>query len=958
MRVTVERIQALMSFGGKDPASRATTSKAMVRQQTEGVAALCAILQKQPFAYLADEVGLGKTVQAIGVAAWFRHKNENSRILVITPREVIQRGWVTEFEMFVSNIWCGAPEALGKELTLHHRLTHWLANSRETTGISLLRHPSFMRPLHATDERKDWHSLLQGTGLVLPKKWLDNEPALSGQDRGWAYNVHFAKLMNRWMREQDVRFDLVIVDEAQCLRRENQSNTVLHTLLKGLVDKWLFVSATPAHSGIETIRNVITKYPEGCSNLLGSDVLDDTEQHKELLRVLSRHMIRRMRCYDIGGSLWTKAQYRQDLPEAMAYSSNDSALGALSVALVQKKLVEIVADEGRFQAGYLASFESLDASLETRRQRKTAQLVEAADPRTVQEEDDPLAGDDDHYQDRNHREKSSAIDSAFVSHLSRRFAAKFDPLALPHPKIDAVTKALSAAAFGDGAQPGGVKTLVFCRRLSTVDTLRNRLMARYLQWIAARVQRKWKRELDWDLGKLGYEPDDDEMGDSDDATNVIDVTLSDETDLLRKALRPGKWLYNFRATFDDGGSNALFFEPNWFVRLCEEGGVSLSGAISRIPPEIWAEAHSYCHKSGKRLKRLQLRYLTLHSLDRDGQRIFGLSETQVEAWKEILTNVFGHIGKAEKDTSTTDHIDPELPAFQSVWTRWRKVESLLGAKLPGGAGEADATTIEGREAIYWRQGLTSVMTKYMRMTDTLVDLYYCADKKRNQSLLDEFMQWLQDNDADAAALRKVLGAWMKSYRTIFRSSLHNLTAKQASECDRRFDFLDSLNPVVGVVGGGDHSRLIRQFNTPGMPWVVVATDCMREGVNLHLFCDRVMHYGVAWTAGDLEQRVGRVDRYFSLLERRLYEAAASNDAALPNIKLNIFYPHLRDTLERRQIEEVLRKKKVVDDLMGSPLQDASTERMSIDLDGPAVQAAAPAVQVSRDQFDPAQHLRR
>ena len=38
------------------------------------------------------------------------------------------------------------------------------------------------------------------------------------------------------------------------------------------------------------------------------------------------------------------------------------------------------------------------------------------------------------------------------------------------------------------------------------------------------------------------------------------------------------------------------------------------------------------------------------------------------------------------------------------------------------------------------------------------------------------------------------------------------------------------------------------------------------------------------------QRVGRVDRYFSLLERRLYEAAASNVAALPNIKLDIFNP--------------------------------------------------------------------
>ena len=953
----MKRIQKLMSFGGKDAASRAATSEAMVQQQTEGVAALCAILEKQPFAYLADEVGLGKTVQALGVAAWFRHKDNNSRVLIITPREVIQRGWVTEFELFASKLWCGAPETIGEQLTLHHRLTHWLATITETNSISLLRHPSFMRPLHATDEQKDWRRLLQDTGLDLPNKWLANEPTLKSKDRSWTYNVHFAKLMNKWMRGQGVHFDLVIVDEAQCLRRENQSNTVLHTLLEGLVDKWLFVSATPAHSGIATIRDVITRYPVDCTNLIDRGNLDDTGQQEKLLEVLSRHMIRRMRCYDIGGSLLTKAQYRRDLPEAMAYSSNDSTLGALSVALVQKKLVDIVADQGRFQAGYLASFESLDASLQTQRLRQSVPPTNARGTPGADEEHKPLPTEDDHYQDRNHPEKSSAIDSEFVSRLSRRFAARFDPLALPHPKIDAVTKALSAAAFGNSTQPGGVKTLVFCRRLSTVATLRNRLMAQYLQWIAARVQRKWRRELDWDVGKLGHELDDSEMGESEDATNAFHTALPDETDLLRKALRPGKWLYKFRATFDDGGGKALFFEPNWFARLCEEGGVLLVDAIGKIPPEIWAEAYTYCHRSGKRFKRRQLRYLTLHALSRHGQRIFGLTELQVEAWREILTNVFGDIGKAEKDTSTAEHIDLDLPAFETIWTRWREVENLLGAKLPGGAGEADASTPEGREAIYWHQGLTSVMAQYMRLTDTLVDLYYCDDKQSNQSLLDGFMRWLQDSDADAVALRKVLGGWMKSYRMVFSSSLHNLSAKQASAHDHRFDFLASLDPVVGVVGGGDHSRLIRQFNTPGMPWVVVATDCMREGVNLHLFCDRVMHYGVAWTAGDLEQRVGRVDRYFSLLERRLYEAAANNDAALANIKLDVFYPHLRDTLERRQIEEVLRKKKVADELMGSPLQDAGTERMYIDLDSPVLHAAAPVVQVSREQFDPARHLR-
>lgn len=957
MRVSVERIEALMRFGGRDAVLGEGTSAAMVRQQTDGVAALCAILEKETFAYLADEVGLGKTVQALGVAAWRRHIDPDAKVLVIAPREVIQRGWIKEFELFASKIWTGPRETLGHELALHERLSKWLAVVGDRPGISLLRQPSFTRPLHATDESKSWRSLLQNTGLELPSKWLENEPPLNGLERSWVWNVHFARLMNKRLLKIGVRFDLVVVDEAQCLRGRNQTNQVLQTLLSGLVDKWLFVSATPAHSSIDTIGDVITRYPHGYERLLDFDQasgdLSGADTQARLLDVLGRHMIRRIRCYDIGGEQITKEKYRQDLPEAMAWSSNNSAMGALSVALVQKRLEAIVGKEGRFQAGYLASFESLDASLETRRQREADQAAPADEDRGA------VAGEDDHYVDRNHREQSPAIDSAFVSRLSRRFASRFDPLTLPHPKIDAVTAVLSDAAFGEGGRPGGVKTLVFCRRLSTVDTLRNRLMGRYLQWIAARVQRKWKRELDWEAGEKGAESHESEMGDADDGQEG--GPLPGEIDILRKALQPGKWLYNFRATFNDGGGNALFFEPNWFARLCEEGGVEPAAAAHKIPKEIWAEAHAHAHRSGKRYKREQVRYLTLHTLKRHGQEVFDLTQPQMEAWTQILKHMFGDITVVKDAVLLPEQVDESLPLFESVWTRWCGLEEKLGASLPGGASRVDVTTPGGRDAVYWRQGLMAALTQYFRLTDSLVDLYYCAERGKSMELLDGFLNWLSDEDADAVTLRRVLAAWVKNHQMVFSSSLHNLEAMQVAAHGYRFDFLASLDPVVGVVGGGDHSRLIRQFNTPGMPWVVVATDCMREGVNLHLFCDRVMHYGVAWTAGDLEQRVGRVDRYFSLLERRLYEAAAHDREAIAAVKLDVYYPHLRDTLERRQIEVVLQKKKIADSLMGSPLQHAGTQRLAIELDALAVPARSTAVAVaqpSREQFDPQRHLRR
>ncbi|WP_143500324.1 hypothetical protein [Pseudomonas sp. Irchel s3f7] len=52
---------------------------------------------------------------------------------------------------------------------------------------------------------------------------------------------------------------------------------------------------------------------------------------------------------------------------------------------------------------------------------------------------------------------------------------------------------------------------------------------------------------------------------------------------------------------------------------------------------------------------------------------------------------------------------------------------------------------------------------------------------------------------------------------------------------------------MGITGNSQgHKRPIQQFNTPGLPYVMIGTDTIREVDNLHLFCDRAMYYGVAW----------------------------------------------------------------------------------------------------------------
>ena len=113
------------------------------------------------------------------------------------------------------------------------------------------------------------------------------------------------------------------------------------------------------------------------------------------------------------------------------------------------------------------------------------------------------------------------------------------------------------------------------------------------------------------------------------------------------------------------------------------------------------------------------------------------------------------------------------------------------------------------------------------------------------------------------------------------------------------------SPVVPA--SGDHSKdvsgIATQFRMPGFPYVVITTDVLKEGEDLHTYCSDIYHYGIAWNPSDMEQRTGRIDRinsksYFKLKEDK--EVTFDNS-------LHVFYPYLSDTLEVNQVAKVFKK---------------------------------------------------
>ena len=117
-------------------------------------------------------------------------------------------------------------------------------------------------------------------------------------------------------------------------------------------------------------------------------------------------------------------------------------------------------------------------------------------------------------------------------------------------------------------------------------------------------------------------------------------------------------------------------------------------------------------------------------------------------------------------------------------------------------------------------------------------------------------------------------------------------------------FHDS-QPAYPYVGNTKNKTIITRFNSPFFPKLLCGTSTLQEGVNLHLFCNKIYHFGSAHTMGDDEQRVGRVDRLMGKMDRELKSSKEIND--FPT--LDIHYPYLKSTFDEFNLKKMLCNKR-------------------------------------------------
>ncbi|MFJ1595492.1 DEAD/DEAH box helicase [Streptomyces sp. NPDC088261] len=124
-----------------------------------------------------------------------------------------------------------------------------------------------------------------------------------------------------------------------------------------------------------------------------------------------------------------------------------------------------------------------------------------------------------------------------------------------------------------------------------------------------------------------------------------------------------------------------------------------------------------------------------------------------------------------------------------------------------------------------------------------------------------------EEDLKLAALTKQLKALLKEgYHPIVFCRYIPTAEYVADHLEKKLGSRTVVKAVTGSLSPQQRLARIEQLATlagddPAARRVLIATDCLSEGVNLQHHFDAVIHYDLAWNPTRHDQREGRVDRY-------------------------------------------------------------------------------------------------
>lgn len=987
-RISLESARNFLDLGGAARATPGDHWEDIATQQIEGAVAVYNRLCDQHLVWLGDEVGLGKTFVALAVAALVRRQHPTARILYLLPSSRLQPKWRKERERFTrhcvrqvdhrARTYQGEPARPLFEPTSLHELAYGLSIDPDRDVMAPLSAFSFGLPdlEPASADPHPWLVQWERLRQIAPRLPREPRPAwyrMGGVPDKWTFKRLYAAALNTLLP----RFDLVICDEAHNLKAGLTSgaarNLTVAAALGGVaealpndwsdligdlepkVERVMCLTATPVERSFAELAGQASVFGMGPSRTFGPHLcplstqedMRELETAKEPKEIAKRYVIRRLHQVHIGGKPRTKNQYRREW-RGGGMQHHDAPLQAatpvekLMVALVQKKVIETLHATGArssdgtflpsFQIGMLSSFESFGESIE----RQLPGQVNATTPEIFEDKEGAA------------RDPTDAMgkDTGIVDQISRDFQKTFGQTP-PHPKQNQVARAAAErAAEGD-------KSLIFVRRVRSTEELATRitealderLIALLTREAYPGVQDALRQGIDTyrearrirtaPLADAG--PDDDE-GDSPPSSffawyftgsgeGIQDPTRASA--FRRRTLQDKR--HPWYALLHDNHVLWLFGDNTEKLRAwvalhrvdLEKRARSFVGASLRRDAELATTSVG----DGHWFEAFQAAALDLLS---DGDH----PPAEVARW---LRHQLYPAGREVPWVGSVEHLDDVL-LMRPFFAALRGRTDLCAALWPGAHGVPLTTSAADLSRLKERELRRELMTSQLRLGRPTADLWLALtetlgtaeppgreDARRHfdgavEAILNRLDNGRTGRDrheayaelAELATHHALLTG--QNFSSAAQQPLHELGRHLQSHLSRQA-------PVLALHGHSKSERALIQFRMPGYPLVLVATDVIQEGVDLHTFCKRVVHYGLTGSSAGTEQRTGRVDRLGSLAHRVVNDA--NHDT-----RLQVHFPHLRDTVEPLQARVLYERmnhfmQMVHDDLGNRSKEDAA-----------------------------------
>jgi len=829
-------------------------STSMASRQVEGVAYLWNLLSTHDVALLADEVGMGKTFQALGVAALLWKMKPDAKVLIMAPNRDICAHWERELNAFVH---------------FHFReADHCIKNCVDGGLVPVVQKYWRLDDLAAAVESNTGHLYLTTiyslSGLV-PQEEKDDKIIEKAR-------ANAKKIRNRIRHALgDNGFDLVIIDEAHYFRNKNGKSQRVNAAEEffgsgatRLARKSLLLTATPSHTHLNDIKNILSYFLE-------AERLDN-KSPEILMQNYGLRRFRRMKGID---RYHTKREYRNE--KAVSCDFRKRPESEMFFALYQKKLVtdlDFTRNNKRLLYGFLEGFESPG--------------------RRSGSSDNVINEDDDDVDEVSQKDFSKARDTMLLSRLSEQYFKSYGR-SPDHPKYgQLVDICLPNDLFTAPRDLHEDKHLIFVRRIPSVRELTQRINEAYDEILAVKIYRalgledndsvvkKW-RATSW--SREGYDEltqkiklqtiDDEEEFDADEelsgfiegdeklGSNIADLFV------VKKGENGRTDCSNVRLRFRKRESAfAMFLEP---------ASDYINGGYEFFYESDQKGSHRADYVSAARDTRLRKHVKftrTLESENRQYNQKRYRNEIQ-GAWSLLYPLL--SLTQQTKITDWAQH----RPDIAENFANYLKAGFLFASPV---MVELYAWFTEYNRG----DTVTDVQQKYTNF------IRFISPKLKTSLLLSYFISALDTFDALCEKIiDHKIGEWEKEWRS--------LTSLQ--------------NPAWYASGAsGNRQRLILGFNSPFYPNVLISTSVFQEGVNLHLQCRKVHHYGIAGSPGNNEQRVGRVDRLFGKVNELLKIDSRA--------ELEINYPFLIGSVDEDQVASFIAKKFEVEDRMDNCTQSA------------------------------------